>query len=731
MNFGNGDAWGRDSFKQRSRSISHRNEDWFFTRISVSFPVAMSIRSRIWYTQLLAVVLPVGVCLYLMGRVAYDHAIKQAEELHGERAQSASKGLDAFLRVRIGHAVNLLVISPQIQMLVAREQPQEVKGDMERQRAEVRDHWQEQTDPNDQRMSWFYRGLPAQRFQMVQKLFPELKDFLLVDHEGLPIAGTEKPQAYDQSQKEWFTRMRGNTNADVMTGKWEPEGEHPGPRRLEILIKLPDVTSRSSPAVNEGGYLKLSYEFASVFNEYSKEMIGYPFEGIITDNGGKVVWTSGAFIHFPLEETLPSEWLPRNGVDKHSTIPLQVSSGKKPERRYLVSRSSLKNGERSSEFEIFVYSGSTKESVVGPLRRKQWMIFGGTFLVIGLAAIASSIYMRRTISRPIEQIAHVTNELTAHSQYGQILEEEEVEQLVAPLREVKTHDELNALAEGFSQMSVKALGFQRVLEHEVEEKTRVIQDDLEMAREFQQALLPRVCPECGSTQRADPLTLELAHFYQPAAYVSGDFYDYIPVDEHRVAVLIGDVMGHGARAALVTAILRALVEDIRTAHIDPAAFLSELNQRYHEIIERSGQVIFASACYLLFDTQRGVVHGASAGHPLPLRARMNGNGVEHLLPESRPKFPLGMMEGVQYKEATVGIAPDDLILLYTDGITEAESDAGQQYGERALSEQVASHITMHAQELVHDVAEQVKIHAHGSMQDDVCMVAIRVMLAAA
>ncbi len=110
-------------------------------------------------------------------------------------------------------------------------------------------------------------------------------------------------------------------------------------------------------------------------------------------------------------------------------------------------------------------------------------------------------------------------------------------------------------------MTSRVLRYQRELESEVAAKTSVIREDLEMAREFQHAMLPSQYPEVPPPAVNNPLRLKFAHFYQPAATVGGDFFDLIELDENSAGILIADVMGHGARSALITAILRALVRN--------------------------------------------------------------------------------------------------------------------------------------------------------------------------
>src|SRR5206468_11145716 len=123
-------------------------------------------------------------------------------------------------------------------------------------------------------------------------------------------------------------------------------------------------------------------------------------------------------------------------------------------------------------------------------------------------------------------------------------------------------------------------------------KTGEIQRDLQIAREFQEALLPRSYPDVPAEGVHGALTLGFYHVYEPAASVCGDFFDVFKVSEGRAGVFIADVMGHGARSALVTAILRTLLQDLAEHGDDPARLLEEVNHHFFGILHGTGQFLF-------------------------------------------------------------------------------------------------------------------------------------------
>jgi len=150
------------------------------------------------------------------------------------------------------------------------------------------------------------------------------------------------------------------------------------------------------------------------------------------------------------------------------------------------------------------------------------------------------------------------------------------------------------------------------------EKNAQLEEDLETARELQNALLPQQYPRFPSSSSQEASALRFQHFFRSCSGVGGDFFHVFQISDSVAGVFISDVMGHGVRAALVAAILRTLVEDSRAYATEPAKFLQELNRGISEILKHTHLPIFVSACYLMLDVARGELHYANAGHPTPL-----------------------------------------------------------------------------------------------------------------
>jgi serine phosphatase RsbU (regulator of sigma subunit) len=191
-------------------------------------------------------------------------------------------------------------------------------------------------------------------------------------------------------------------------------------------------------------------------------------------------------------------------------------------------------------------------------------------------------------------------------------------------------------------------------------------------------------------------------------------------------VFICDVMGHGVRAALVTAMVRALVEEFQSVAHDPSQFLSGINHDLLSILKRMDDSLFATAGYLIADVARGELHYATAGHPLPFHLRRQDDAVVVLPPPAAGLGPaLGLFEGATYPTAHHALAAHDLVLLFTDGLFEVLDDQDCEFGEDRLLAAVRQHRALPPPQLLDQLIHQCRQYsATGEFADDVCLIAV-------
>ncbi len=196
---------------------------------------------------------------------------------------------------------------------------------------------------------------------------------------------------------------------------------------------------------------------------------------------------------------------------------------------------------------------------------------------------------------------------------------------------------------------------------------RVLEDDLKAAATLQQAIQPAGFP-------AHP-HLDGAAVMRPARVIGGDFYDIALLDADRVALLIADVSGKGAQAALFAVLARTLLQAAMAANSDPAEILAATNQA---LVARNPLNLFVTVLLVVIDTRRGMLSFCSAGHGAPLIRRADGSTCRVA---ARPSLLLGLFEAAPYTSHTLHLAPGDAVVLTTDGIEEAEDSSGEPFGQ--------------------------------------------------
>jgi sigma-B regulation protein RsbU (phosphoserine phosphatase) len=266
---------------------------------------------------------------------------------------------------------------------------------------------------------------------------------------------------------------------------------------------------------------------------------------------------------------------------------------------------------------------------------------------------------------------------------------------------------------------------------ELREKNTQMEIDLNLAREIQRAFLLHHYPTFPRDAIASESALHFRHRYHPTNAVGGDFFDVLSISDTEAGVLICDIMGHGVRTALMTAIVHALAEELIPVAAEPDKFLTEINRRLLTVLAQTHNPMFTSAFYAVIDLARGELRYSNAGHPNPLLVRRSAAVVETLdCPGSRPGPVLGVFEESMYPLCRRTIERHDLLLLFTDGLYEVEDAEGQAYGRDRLMAAVRQRIDLPVDLLFDELLTDIQQYAgKEDFIDDVCIVgaeAIRV-----
>ena len=242
-----------------------------------------------------------------------------------------------------------------------------------------------------------------------------------------------------------------------------------------------------------------------------------------------------------------------------------------------------------------------------------------------------------------------------------------------------------------------------------------------MAREIQQAALPSVIPSISCRKSGG--TADFHHRHQPASHLAGDFFEVIPLGEGKAGFFVCDVMGHGVRSALIVSMLRGLLEKQgETLGDQPGAFLEGLNDGLSHLLERTSQLIFATAIYGYVNLERGELKIASAGHPNPIVSR---NGVIEILElGSEAQGPgLGMVPEFEFSEMCLSLESLDGIWIFTDGLFEVLDGDGQEFGVAKICEALQSG-DRNIDAIDRVVNAAVNFAAKKVFEDDLCVLGI-------
>jgi sigma-B regulation protein RsbU (phosphoserine phosphatase) len=265
-----------------------------------------------------------------------------------------------------------------------------------------------------------------------------------------------------------------------------------------------------------------------------------------------------------------------------------------------------------------------------------------------------------------------------------------------------------------SEQSAFAL-YNAIIYSEANEKKR-LDHDLQIARDIQRILLPSEPPLIEG--------FDIAGVNMPARQVSGDYFDYIQVDDDRLGVVIADVSGKGVPASLIMAICRSVLRAEARLSRSPADVLRKVNRQLYPDIKED---MFISMAYLILDHKNNQVTLSRGGHDAPLLYRAATGEVEVLKP---PGMALGIDSGDVFDRITgdvsVPLERDDCLVLYTDGITEMLDANGDEFGPERMIQSLRASASDGAEGVIKRLTADVRDFAAGYPQnDDITLIIVR------
>jgi sigma-B regulation protein RsbU (phosphoserine phosphatase) len=257
--------------------------------------------------------------------------------------------------------------------------------------------------------------------------------------------------------------------------------------------------------------------------------------------------------------------------------------------------------------------------------------------------------------------------------------------------------------------------YNAIIYSEANEKKR-LDHDLEIARDIQRILLPSEAPIIDG--------FELSGINIPARHVSGDYFDYLQVDEHRLGVAIADVSGKGVPASIIMAICRSVLRSQASGNSSPSDVLKKVNRQLYPDIKED---MFISMAYVILDHAHSTVTLSRAGHDAPI---LFEHATKSVTPVKPPGMVLGIDSGSVFDRITgdfaLSLKRDDCLLLYTDGVTEALDAAGDEFGVERMMESVRVSAPEGAPAIITRLIDELRSFVGAQPQnDDITLIAIR------
>jgi sigma-B regulation protein RsbU (phosphoserine phosphatase) len=253
-------------------------------------------------------------------------------------------------------------------------------------------------------------------------------------------------------------------------------------------------------------------------------------------------------------------------------------------------------------------------------------------------------------------------------------------------------------------------------EHHLDEAR--LTGELEMATKVQQGLFPRVLPEAPG--------LDYAGICRPARGVSGDYYDFLALENGKLGLLLADVSGKGMSAALLGASLHAVV---RANAVSAGDHCGEVLAKSNALLfETTTAERFATVFYGVYDPATRILAYANAGHCPPILVRRGDQGKATCIRLASLTLPVGMMPVLPPLQESVELASGDWLLIYSDGVSEAAAEGGEDFGDNKLLDSLGRLGSGTAAKVCEGVVDEVRNHLREQRQpDDITLIALRVL----
>jgi sigma-B regulation protein RsbU (phosphoserine phosphatase) len=324
--------------------------------------------------------------------------------------------------------------------------------------------------------------------------------------------------------------------------------------------------------------------------------------------------------------------------------------------------------------------------------------FLNALIAMMLAVASIAFLLARMITRPILALTRGAKAIGSGEMDVQV--------------DVRTGDELQDLAASFNRMVLDLKKHMRELERATAEKEGLLKE-LEIARDIQQRLLPESAPEIEG--------IDIAAANIPAREVGGDYFDFIPIAKGIWGLAIADVSGKGMPAAMFMGLSRTIIRASATGNYSADAAIRQANDL---ICRDSTSGMFVTLFYAVLDSAERSLRYVNAGHNPPVLYRPDEDKVQFLKAKG---IALGVRENISLEESRIDLSPGDLVVLYTDGVTDAVNDRNEEFGLERLLGIIRSGRDLSAEHLLERILREVSNFTGGQPSfDDLTLMVLKV-----
>lgn len=351
----------------------------------------------------------------------------------------------------------------------------------------------------------------------------------------------------------------------------------------------------------------------------------------------------------------------------------------------------------ASRDRILASTNETADHITRQMEMMQTIFILLFILLVGIVTVLT-FYFSRVLTRPLQKL----------QEGAEAVGRGDLEFRV----DVQSRDEFGSLACSFNSMASDLKDYISTLRRTTAERERMLRE-LEIAKGIQQSFLPDSAPVL--------IGYDLQGYNLPAAEVGGDFFDFIPVGDNNWGLVIADVAGKGVPAALFMALSRTLIRASTSGSEDPAASIKDANRH---ICLDSKACMFVTLFYAILDTRRQTLTYINAGHNPPFLMGMGSEKITLLKAEG---IALGVLDEIELESVEVQLKSGDVVVLYTDGVTEATNNLDEEYGTGRLTQLVETMHHRSATEIIDGIVADVTSFAMGRPQfDDITVMVLKV-----